>query len=1127
MNYTKIKKRVGESRFYQGRNLLEDGDVVDYEMYDDYIDSVYIETTVLDGRRYYDAAVSYNIDKDEFEEEYCECLNSKDGICKHIAAAMLAFMENDYNSLMNEINGSQLSFDQFLNDLNDMEEDDEEFMEPTSVFKSVGASTVSKSVATTKELKNYLIEKKNKQLENVKLVAPRKEENLVKLEPCLTFYMDHVSVEFKIGIDKMYVLKDVCSFIDAIENKRQFTYGKNLSFIHTMDAFDLKSQKLIDFIRMWLETNKHNYNYGYYYYYAPKIKELDLMTDDFEDFLRAMNGYFLLVKIYSEQKWYQICNTVYRPKIWIKGHDNYLEIRGEEYLIVMGARYNIFITDDKILYENILCKEEIQDILDIIKSTGKATIVAQEDIPFFCQNVLPLLKETCDVEIKDFNEEDFLLLKCSFELYLDMPQKEFITCKALAIYGEKKYNIYSKENEANRNILEERTFLKQIADMFNAYDERNQELVLAQEDDEIYNFLKTGIEKMKELCQVYVSEKIKRMQIIESPKVEVGVSLQGDLLDINVTATEMSLEQLAEVLSKYNVKKKYYRLQSGDYIIPDDKQMEQLKEMSKMLGMTSADWKEGHKELPKFRALYMDQFEKSEAFYLEKNEHFTKLVQEMDFSIEKQEKYKVPKELEGILRPYQKIGFQWLKTLSDLGFGGILADDMGLGKTLQVISYILSEQMEVSLKSNDGLMACSEKTSKKDIDKNALIVCPASLVYNWQNEFATFAEGLDVTVVNGSQEYRQQLIHNSRKNQILITSYDLLKRDIEYYEGKNFYCQIIDEAQYIKNHGTQVAKSVKKINATHKFALTGTPIENRVSELWSIFDFLMPGVLYSYTRFHQDFEMPIMTHGDASMKEKLRRMIGSFILRRLKNDVLKDLPEKMEESIICKMEGKQQKLYDAHVQRLRILLGKQNEEEFKHQKIQILSEITRLRQICCDPSLVYSDYDGNSSKRVLCMEVIKRAIDGEHKILIFSQFTSMFDLLIKNLEEEGISYYLLTGATPKEKRVKMVEQFNQNEVPVFLISLKAGGTGLNLTGADIVIHYDPWWNVAVQNQATDRAHRIGQKNVVTVYKLVMKNTIEEKVVKLQEMKQQLAVELLSGDNVSSSILNREDLLALL
>ena len=335
----------------------------------------------------------------------------------------------------------------------------------------------------------------------------------------------------------------------------------------------------------------------------------------------------------------------------------------------------------------------------------------------------------------------------------------------------------------------------------------------------------------------------------------------------------------------------------------------------------------------------------------------------------------------------------------------------------------------------------------------------------------------------------------------------------------------MDEAQYIKNNRSAAAKSVKLLHADHRFALTGTPIENRLLELWSVFDFLMPGFLYNQADFEKRFELPIVKQKNEEMTEKLKNMTAPFILRRKKTEVLNDLPEKLEEIRYARLSGRQQKLYDAQVVRMKQMLS--GGELAGEEKIKIFAELTRIRQICCDPSLLMEDYAGESAKREACLDLIESAIEGGHRMLVFSQFVTMLDLLEKDLQEREIAYYKLVGSTSKEKRISMVRAFNEGDVPVFLISLKAGGTGLNLTGADMVIHYDPWWNIAAQNQATDRAHRIGQTRQVTVFKLILKDTIEERIVALQDAKRDLAEAILEGQRESILSLSNEELMALL
>lgn len=597
------------------------------------------------------------------------------------------------------------------------------------------------------------------------------------------------------------------------------------------------------------------------------------------------------------------------------------------------------------------------------------------------------------------------------------------------------------------------------------------------------------------------------MNIIQKPRVNVGVSLSNGLLNLEIITDDIPQAELLDLLKSYKTKKKFYRLKNGDFVSLDDESVLALVEMMESLHLTPKEFVKGKMQIPAYRTLYLEKMlEEHETLLASRDSRFRSLVKE--FKTVSEADFEEPKSLSRVLRNYQKEGYRWLRVLEENCFGGILADDMGLGKTLQVITMLLAAKEE----------------KKKGV---SMIVCPASLVFNWGEEFAQFAPKLKVVLISGNQENRNRLISEAEKYDVLVTSYDLLKRDISNYEGIKFQYEVIDEAQYIKNHTTEAAKAVKIIAAKHKYALTGTPIENRLSELWSIFDYLMPGFLYSYDTFKREFETPIVKNDDEEAMNRLQKMVHPFILRRLKENVLKDLPDKLEEVQYAKFEKEQWKLYDAQIVHMQQVLAEQDESDFQKNKLKILAEITKLRQICCDPALCFENYKGTSAKMEACMELVNRAIEGGHKILLFSQFTSMLDLIEKEFQKQKISYYVITGATLKEKRLEMVKKFNADDTNVFLISLKAGGTGLNLTGADVVIHYDPWWNLAVQNQATDRAHRIGQKKKVTVYKLLAKNTIEEKIQKVQENKKNLAEQILSGEMGQIGKLTRDELMDLL
>ncbi len=414
------------------------------------------------------------------------------------------------------------------------------------------------------------------------------------------------------------------------------------------------------------------------------------------------------------------------------------------------------------------------------------------------------------------------------------------------------------------------------------------------------------------------------------------------------------------------------------------------------------------------------------------------------------------------------------------------------GKTLQVLAVTLSY---VNRQKEEGKKA-----------QPSMVACPSSLTLNWLGETEKFAPTLKALVVSGSAQEREKKIQTIEQYDVIITSYDSLKRDIELYEEKyQFKYMIADEAQYIKNNNTQNAKAIKRITAQTRFALTGTPIENSLSELWSIFDFIMPGYLFKYRKFKEIYELAIVKENSEEKMQRLKKMIEPFVLRRIKKEVLTELPDKTVTVLYNEMEEEQQKIYLSHLARAKKEVADEIQMNgFENSQIKILALLMRLRQICCHPNLFLQDYEGESSKLVQCMDVITDATKGGHKILLFSGYTSMFPIIEKELKKRQISYLKLTGQTKVSERIELVDKFNEDkDIKVFLISLKAGGTGLNLTGADMVIHYDPWWNLSAENQATDRTYRIGQKNNVQVYKLITKNSIEEKIYELQQKKAKL------------------------
>ena len=1031
----------------------------------------------------------------ELKLRYCSCPgNSNNGeFCKHCIATLIKYLE-----------------------LRDSGKEGEMF-----VASGEDGDTESTVVATNEAFLEILkLHNARKKL----AVSQKNQKGSMRVVPYLTVSDVSADVEFRAGREKLYIIRDVSAFVKAVKENKPYQYGKNLEFTHSMDLFDEHSQRVIDFMERY-DRNKKTHTVSYAHRIDQEYRFITLKNGALDSFFEAVAGCSVLTStdmaavtegFTGNREYYEVKNELPELNLLVKGIKGGVVVKGDFPRVLIGLdRY--IIVKEKCIYS--VLKSEMQDMElfwnFIADNDSKELFVSEADLPLFTTELLQILKRYYDVTFEDFDENKYLPEKANFKIYLDAPKKDIITCEVYAVYGEgkpgeKKFNIFADRvyaAEVARDEVAEMGVFIEIKKYFNKYDPKKKVAVLMQDENRLYEFVTEGVYAMQGLGDVYVSDKIKAIKVKASPKISAGVSLNGELLSFSLQSAEFSGEQLAEILSKYDKKKKFFRLTDGTFINVDAEGFENIANITKVLHLTQEQIASGTVEVPKFRALFLDnELMDSGNVSTGRNKEFRALIRNMK-TVEDND-FEVPETLKDVLRYYQKYGFRWLKTLRHNGFGGILADDMGLGKTLQVITFLLSEQEE----------------GRKE---RSLIVCPASLVFNWKNEFERFAPQLKPVVITGALNERADLIAATKPGDILITSYDLLKRDIEHYEGMRFACQVIDEAQYIKNNATQSSKSVKSIKADFKIALTGTPIENRLSELWSIFDYMMPGFLHSYPQFRDEFELPIVQFKNKDDMKRLQKMIRPFILRRLKSEVLKDLPDKIEEPLTTRLEGEQRALYDASLAALKNSVNSTTGAEFKREKLQILAELMKLRQLCCDPSLLYDDYNAGSAKVEMCIDLVRRAIDGGHKILLFSQFTSMLDILQRRLEQEGIEFFSLVGSTPKERRAEMTEEFNKGNVPVFCISLKAGGTGLNLTAADIVIHFDPWWNVAVQNQATDRAHRIGQKNVVTVYKLIAIGTIEENIMKLQEKKKHLAEQLLSGDEFNATSLTKEELLEIL
>ena len=963
---------------------------------------------------------------------------------------------------------------------------------------------------------------------------------LIELEPILHKQYHKLSVDFKIGTGKKYVIKDLLEFARLIRQGELFQYGKNLKFFHEPEAFTTESRSMLAFIMQRIEEYEYHFHCvqdsTYRFQTMKALRYLPLSPTAVDMFLNMMIGHTLQFDLDDHIRPIYVTDGDPELTLELKAEDSdtyHLTI--EDCLILSGAQ-TFWILKDKILYRcSEAFKKDMQPYLtELNRQKIREITLSEKQLRPFYGSVLKHLEAHTDFHTEGVDLTDYEPPEAHFSIYLDNPAENIISCTAYARYGEETFSLatpiscedgFRDASMENRILTAIQTYFQPAAVSGNEDSPvADADFIISHDDQAAFLFLEQGLPHFYELAEVFISSNMKRIRILSAPRTAVGVSVSNGLLEIDIHSDSLPYEELAGILNSYRRRQKYYKLKSGEFLKLENNSLSVLSELADGLRLSEQAIRGGRISVPLYRASYIDAVLTSHNSDIQshRDRYFKSLIRDMKSVADSD--YEVPDAMKPILRDYQKTGYRWLCTIAQLGFGGILADDMGLGKTLQIITLLEHARLEAISKTVDLTETASHTACPPPV---SLIVCPSSLVYNWDSEIEHFAPNLKTLLITGTAQERQELLTHYADYDVLITSYDMLKRDIASYDNLHFHYQIIDEAQYIKNHRTQAARSVCSIHSVTRFALTGTPIENRLSELWSIFEYLMPGFLYPYAYFRSELEQPIVENKDQIAATRLQQLVRPFIMRRLKTDVLKELPDKLEHAVYAQMTDEQNKLYTANTLKLQKDLEQQSDSMFKTSKIQILAELTKLRQLCCDPSLIYQNYHGGSAKLDTCIQLIENAMAGGHKILLFSQFTSMLDVIERRLKAERILYYRLDGSTKSEQRTRLVNAFNENKIPVFLISLKAGGTGLNLTGADIVIHYDPWWNAAAQNQATDRAHRIGQTHTVTVYKLIARHTIEEKILELQENKKTLSDQILSEKGVTASQLTKEELLKLL
>ncbi|MEG2985357.1 MAG: SNF2 helicase associated domain-containing protein [Peptostreptococcaceae bacterium] len=1032
-----LSQNTDKYRLDRGRNYYKEGYIEEsnYSKEDDKI-SFYGSVVSKNQREIYDCFLIVDLDNKYIISSGCTCEDFNQNttldnnfVCKHIASIALK-----------EINGLKLSAIDNLK------------------LKTLGIKEKTKPKVNTRFI--------NKDLLNYFKVIPKEKVNL---EVEITSYLnDTLEVEFKIGNDKMYALKDFKQFATARVEGSSIVYGRNFMYDPKSSCFE-DDENLAQFIEDYGLSLFDNIN-------ARKNRYMILNSSLLKRLIKTLK--------YKEFT-FNYERRSYKPQIIEGNIPINVDIKKVNEKIVISNNKNLPIPlstkGDVVFYEgNVYLLSDIDGIYykklyEVLKEYESIEFESEE-ISECLTNLIPKLKEiSSSVNIEDSitnNITKDLIIK----YYFDLEDSKIICDVKMQYDGQEdgKFVIRDVEKEE-----------ESIYRLYTYYFEKDKgKYVFKGDDSQLYDFLTKEINRLKNIGEVYYSDKFKERKVYNSTNIKVGLGEEiNHYLEFKFNIDEVDNKEYKEILKSFKANKRFYKLENGNFINLEEDETKEIFKLMESLGFTSSV---KEMNIHESKAMYInDIITEKKLPYIEGIENTKSIVNK--FKNINNIDFEIPKGLNANLRDYQLEGFKWFKTLDYYGFGGILADEMGLGKTLQTITFLLSK-----------------KGSK------SIVITPTSLIHNWKSEFENFAPSLKVGIVHGTKKERENIINNLDDIDVLLTTYGSLRNDCDKYEEINFdYC-IIDEAQNIKNPTSMATDAVKGIKAKSKFALTGTPIENNLLELWSIFDFIMPGYLYNVSKFNAIFIR------DESNMIRLKKLIKPFLLRRTKKQVIKELPDKIEKKFLVELSKEQRKIYKTYVDEIQRKLQDKYES---NDKITVLSYLTKLRQLCLDPSLIVTDYKGKSSKINACVEILKDSIENNNKILVFSQFTSVLQNIGSILDKEKIDYNYLDGQTKAIERIKLVDEFNENHnKKVFLISLKAGGTGLNLTSANTVIHFDPWWNISVENQASDRAHRLGQQEVVEVIKLIAKGTIEEKIVKLQESKSKLIDDIISNELSDSSVL---------
>ena len=916
--------------------------------------------------------------------------------------------------------------------------------------------------------KFYMLAKKDKKKKGTK--EPIKIEKIqVRIEPRLKAIKENgiekYIAEFWIGDNSLALMKSINEFIYCMENKRFLSLNDNFVYNPHKHILNEEAEKIISYINKKISSkdSKEKRIIGRYF---------EIKAEDLKEFLMLLENNKSIFFNYDYVNYKaEVIKEMLPIHFNIKLKEEKISVTTTNKMpIPLNNSLDAFLYDRKIYVPN---EEQIKFLKVIYKplmDKGQVILANNEENLVKILRILSNITEDISLGegvkrlISSLIKPEFYFTKVNDEIY----------CKVDINYAIGKITLLKDINKLSfirDNIYEEKIVMEMEKLKFIRDDNK---FKFIGEDEDIYNLLSIRFKELLKEGKVYLTKDFKDIRLIKGKDLEYSFIEEDEGYYFKVKG--FTLKELNSALYDMKNKKGFYKTKNNNYLDLKDKTVIRILNI-----LDSLDISDDNITIDKNNMLYINESLKNQGTAFDKGEE---TIKEIDKGLSNRKQREVPDDLNAKLRNYQVEGFNWLNEIANLKVGGILADEMGLGKTIQIIAFLLSQK-----------------------GKKSIVITPTSLIYNWRDEFNKFAPSLKVGIIHGDKKNR--VVMMEKDFDVIVTTYGLIKNDYEYYKEKEFDFCIIDEAQNIKNSKAQNTKYVKAIKVSCRIALSGTPMENNLMELWSIFDYIMPGYLLSEAKFKEKYLKE-------DMYDELKELIKPFILRRLKKDVIQELPNKIEKKFMVEMGKTQKSVYQSYIKEVRQKLysGEDN-------KITVFSYLTNLRQLCLDPALILDEYEGRSAKIEAALNIVNGAISENRKVLIFSQFTSVLKKLGGELSSKSIGYLYLDGSTKANKRVKMVNEFNESEdLKIFLISLKAGGTGLNLTSSDLVLHFDPWWNPAIEDQATDRAHRIGQQNIVEVIKLIAKNSVEENIIRLQEDKRELINKVINGEEIGSNVIGK-------